>query len=197
MTSISGAGKREMPSSCASDRRQSAEPGPHASTAASAAASVRQRRPAERVHPIVSSVEQFPRRTRLEIACRVGPTAQQLPVGDEIALAGRRSSAGGVAVRQTVGCPGGHAPHDAPAACNESTRNCNESVPLQARIDGLGLQGQDAEDALVHAAQRLAAHEALQRLDAQRELARGQRALAAQAARAQALELAGRVYSGP
>ena len=39
MTSISGAGKREMPSSFASDRRQSAEPGPQASTAASAAAS--------------------------------------------------------------------------------------------------------------------------------------------------------------
>ena len=58
-------------------------------------------------------------------------------------------------------------------ACNGHRRNPGS----EARIDGLALQGQHAEDALVDPAQRLAADETLQRLDPQRELAQGQRPL--------------------
>jgi hypothetical protein len=45
-------------------------------------------------------------------------------------------------------------------------------------IDGLAFERQHAEDALMDAAQRLAADEALERLDAEREFANGERALA-------------------
>ncbi len=54
-------------------------------------------------------------------------------------------------------------------------------------IDGLALERQHAEDALIDAAQRLAADEALERLDAEREFANGERALAAEAAGAKTL----------
>ena len=59
----------------------------------------------------------------------------------------------------------------------------------QPRIDRLALQRQHAEGALVHTAQRLALHEALQTLDAQRELAQRQPALRPQAALPQAERL--------
>ncbi len=45
---------------------------------------------------------------------------------------------------------------------------------LQARVDGLALEGQHAEDALVDAAQGFPSDEALQRLDAEREFANGE-----------------------
>jgi hypothetical protein len=53
---------------------------------------------------------------------------------------------------------------------------------LQARIDRFALEGQDAEDALVDAAQRLAVHEPFQGFNPQRELAQRQRTLGPQAA---------------
>src|SRR6266542_2999573 len=61
----------------------------------------------------------------------------------------------------------------------------------EPRIDGLALERQHAEDALMDAAQRLAADEALERLDAEREFANGERALAAEAAGAKTLEVGG------
>lgn len=51
----------------------------------------------------------------------------------------------------------------------------------QARIDRLALEGQHSEHALVNPPQRLAAHEALERLHAERELAKGEGALAGKA----------------
>ena len=44
-------------------------------------------------------------------------------------------------------------------------------VDLEPRVDGLALQGQDAEDALVDPVQRLTGDETLQGLDAKREFA--------------------------
>ena len=44
-------------------------------------------------------------------------------------------------------------------------------LPLEPRVDGLALQCQHAEDALVNPPERLAADEPLEPLDAQRELA--------------------------
>ena len=44
---------------------------------------------------------------------------------------------------------------------------------LQARVDRLALESEDAETALVHATKRLAANEPLERLDPERELAGG------------------------
>src|SRR4051812_25562488 len=61
----------------------------------------------------------------------------------------------------------------------------------QARVDRLALEREDAEAALVHPAQRLAADEALERLDAERELASGEGALRAQGAAAQPVEVRG------
>src|SRR3984893_3869899 len=61
--------------------------------------------------------------------------------------------------------------------------------PSEARVHRLAFQGEDAEDALVDAAQRLAADEALQAFDAERELPQRQRALHAEAARAQPVEV--------
>src|SRR6266511_666071 len=49
--------------------------------------------------------------------------------------------------------------------------------PLQPRVDGLALRCEDREAALVHAPQRLLAHELLERLDAKCELACGERPL--------------------
>src|SRR6266540_929277 len=60
----------------------------------------------------------------------------------------------------------------------------------QSRIDGFALQGQRSEDALMDAAQRLAAGEAFQRLDAERELAHGEGAFGAETTAAQAVEVA-------
>jgi hypothetical protein len=48
---------------------------------------------------------------------------------------------------------------------------------LQAWVDELALQGQHAEHALVHPVQRFFVYEALQCLDAKRELSDGQRPL--------------------
>ncbi len=99
-----------------------------------------------------------------------------------------RSEGAGLAVRRTV---------ESTARCDDSLNGC--PLPLagrvrvrgaaprtlgarqggsQPRVDRLALQRQHAEHALVDAAQRLAADEALERLDAERELAQGQRALA-------------------
>src|SRR5262249_10944035 len=54
----------------------------------------------------------------------------------------------------------------------------------QSRVYRLALQGENAEDALVDPAQRLASHKSLQSLDAERELAKGERPLAAETAAA-------------
>src|SRR4051794_21670196 len=61
--------------------------------------------------------------------------------------------------------------------------------PLQPRVHRLALQGQHPERALVHPAQRLPPHEALQPLDPQREFPQGQRALARDAALAETLQV--------
>src|SRR5579859_3661343 len=61
--------------------------------------------------------------------------------------------------------------------------------PLQTWIDRLAFEGEDAEGALMHAPQRLAAHETLQRLHAQRELAQRQASFAAKTARTQPLQV--------
>ena len=45
---------------------------------------------------------------------------------------------------------------------------------LEPRVDRLALQGEDAEDALVDPVERLGPGEALQRLDAEGELAQGE-----------------------
>src|SRR5882724_5111054 len=60
---------------------------------------------------------------------------------------------------------------------------------LQPRIHRLALEGQDAEHALVHAAERLLPDESLEPLDAEGEFAQGQGALDAQATRAQSLDV--------
>src|SRR4051812_28613865 len=61
--------------------------------------------------------------------------------------------------------------------------------PSQPRIDRLALQGEDGEDALVNPPQGVAGDEALQSLDAERELVQRQRPLRPQAARAEAGEV--------
>lgn len=43
---------------------------------------------------------------------------------------------------------------------------------LQTRVDGFALECEDAEDAFVNSIQRLALDEAIQRLDAERELSK-------------------------
>jgi hypothetical protein len=67
----------------------------------------------------------------------------------------------------------------------------------ETRIHRLALQGQDAEDALVDAAQGLAADEAFQPLDPEGEFPQGQRTLAGEAARAQALQVFRQSVFGP
>jgi len=52
----------------------------------------------------------------------------------------------------------------------------------QPRIDRLALHREDTEHAFVDAVERLAAHESVERLDAEPELADGERALASEAA---------------
>ena len=56
---------------------------------------------------------------------------------------------------------------------------------LQPRVDGLRLEGEDGEDRLVHAPQRLAGDVAVERLEPQRVLAQRERALVLQVALAQ------------
>src|SRR3954470_4099828 len=63
----------------------------------------------------------------------------------------------------------------------------------EPRVHRLRFEGQYREHALMDSIQGLTTNEALERFDAQRELAGSERALAAQAARAQARELGWRV----
>ena len=73
---------------------------------------------------------------------------------------------------------------EAPSAVTSATRSSRLSrvtMTLEARIDGLGFQGEYGEDALVHAVEGLPTHEPLQRFDAERELALGERALVTKA----------------
>lgn len=66
---------------------------------------------------------------------------------------------------------------------------------LQPRIHRLALERQHSEDALVHAIQRLAVYEPMQRLEPERKLFERPAALAIDAARAQPLQVLGAVYS--
>src|SRR5262245_18539986 len=87
--------------------------------------------------------------------------------------------------------------HDSSAARETSSaastarppRRTAHCFPLQPRIDGFALQREHAEGAFMHAAQRLAPDEALQPLDAERELAQRERELAAEPALPQALDM--------
>src|SRR5215211_1727747 len=78
-------------------------------------------------------------------------------------------------------------------ACSRRTRlrTSSRADRSQARIDGLALEGEHAEDALVDAAKRLVADESLEGLDAERELANRQRPLAAESACLQAVDVGG------
>jgi hypothetical protein len=49
----------------------------------------------------------------------------------------------------------------------------SEGGRSEAGVDGLGFEGQDTEDALVHAAKRFVADETLERFHAESELAQG------------------------
>src|SRR5262249_46741258 len=69
--------------------------------------------------------------------------------------------------------------------------HADDPALLEPRVDRLALEREHTEDTLVHPAQRLAADEALQRLDAERELSDRERALAPEAAAPQALEVGG------
>ncbi len=62
---------------------------------------------------------------------------------------------------------------------------------LQPWIDRFAFEGQDSEDAFVGEAQRILAHEPLQGLDAEGELAAGKRTLCADVTRTQAFEVRG------
>src|SRR6266404_10837 len=59
----------------------------------------------------------------------------------------------------------------------------------QPRVHRLAFQSEDAENALVHTAERLPAHESLQTFNAQSELAHGQRAFRAQPTAAKPREI--------
>src|SRR5271155_616172 len=61
----------------------------------------------------------------------------------------------------------------------------NRPVPSKPRVHRLTFQGKDAEHALVHAVERFARYKPLERLDAERELALGERSLEPKAPRAQ------------
>src|SRR4051794_31554404 len=63
---------------------------------------------------------------------------------------------------------------------------------LQPRVHGLALEGEDAEDALVDAIERLALDEALQRFHAKGELADGERTLGRETTTSEAFEVFGR-----
>ena len=59
----------------------------------------------------------------------------------------------------------------------------------ETRIDRLALERQHSKDALVNAVKRLLAHEALECLDAQRELAKGERPLQPEPTRSKAFQI--------
>src|SRR5690348_17923777 len=59
----------------------------------------------------------------------------------------------------------------------------------QSRVHRLRFQGKHGEDGLMYTPERLAAHEALQRLDAQGELTDGEAALGVQPTLAQAIQI--------
>src|ERR671919_3097599 len=59
-----------------------------------------------------------------------------------------------------------------------SRDRCGTVGQSQTRVDGLTLEGQNAEDAFVDAVERLISHQTLQGLHAERELAGSQRAFA-------------------
>src|SRR5579863_5287561 len=67
----------------------------------------------------------------------------------------------------------------------------------QTWIDRLAFQGQNAERAFVHAAQRLAADKPLQCFNPERKFSKRQGSLSPQAALAQTLEVLGRRVVGP
>src|SRR5437764_8930154 len=71
------------------------------------------------------------------------------------------------------------------------SRPCGARQRLQTRVDRLALEREHAEDALVHAVQRLASNEPLHRLDAQREFPKRERSLVAEASVPQTLDVAG------
>jgi len=55
-----------------------------------------------------------------------------------------------------------------------ATRPARRSTCSESRVDRLAFEGQDTEDAFVNTEQRLTAHEALERLDAEGELSLSQ-----------------------
>src|SRR5262245_21175116 len=92
----------------------------------------------------------------------------------------------GVAERE--GPRGGHAVASTSRAVTRRAARLEGSSPfdLQARIHLLALERQDAEDAFVDSAEWFLPDEAVEAFDAEGELAQGERALCAEAARAQA-----------
>ena len=105
---------------------------------------------------------------------------------------GGRSSAG-----RAPGCgPGGRGfeSHRSPLSGRPPQ---GDPAPSKSWIDRFALEGEHAEHALVHAPERLAADEALERLDAQRELTHAERALPSEPTLAQAGEILGLGVSGP
>src|SRR4051812_19569771 len=113
----------------------------------------------------------------------VTPRAAVASAGNGIApIPGRDDGVGGT--------PGGY------TTLRLSVRPGRTRSGLQPRVDRLALEGEDAEDALVDAAERLAADEPLERLDPERELAMGEPALAREPPLAQPLEMLGHVVLG-
>ena len=79
----------------------------------------------------------------------------------------------------------------------EGAPRCRDQLGrLEAGVDGLGFEGEDAEDAFVDATQGFAADEAFEGFNAEGEFAHGQGALATQATRAQAVEVFGQRIFG-
>src|SRR4029078_11557573 len=64
-----------------------------------------------------------------------------------------------------------------PARFSRSRRSSGHPI-LEPRVDWFALESEDAEDAIVSPAHRLAADEPLERLDSEGELAKGQGSLA-------------------
>ena len=65
------------------------------------------------------------------------------------------------------------------------------AIGLEPRIDGLALQREDTEHALVHATERFTADESLEPFDTQRKLPKREATLGGQATVAQAIEVLG------
>ena len=72
-------------------------------------------------------------------------------------------------------------------------RSSEEPPPaeLQARIDRLALEGENSEDAFVHASERLSLHEPFEPFDSQRELPQRERALSRKPALAEPRQVLG------